>query len=133
MKEGSENEGVGEKVAVLEKDIKLLKEKKEAKEKLTSEIAAKKREHLEEIKEMESKLKKFETDISGKLEQKRGELKRVLEEAAVQVRVDPLSYENRWDTLINLVTISFGVSSYSRWAATRPPPRAATWPSCWTP
>ena len=99
MKDYGTSEGVGEKVMVLEKDIKVLKEKKETKEKLKTDIGVRKRKHLEEmrkvakeckkIKEMENNLKKMETDVSAKLEQKEEELKKVLENAVAQVGIAP--------------------------------------------
>ena len=91
----TDSEGVGEKVMALESDIKVLKEKKETKENLKAAIEVRKKKHLEEmrkvaneskqIKEMENDFKKMETDIGAKLEQKEEELKKVLEEAVVQV------------------------------------------------
>ena len=92
----TEEEGVGEKVTALEEDIKLLQKKKVKRENLANEIGVKKREHMEEqmkvlnkakeIREKEKELMKFETDICAKLELKQKELKKVLEEAVVQVR-----------------------------------------------
>ena len=95
--ENSVKEGVGEKVTALEKDIELLQKKKMNRDNLKNEILVKKREHMEEqmkvlnkakeIREKEKELMKFETDIDAKLEQKQKELKKVLEEAVVQVSV----------------------------------------------
>ena len=95
----TDSEGVGEKVMALESDIKVLKEKKEIKENLKAAIEVRKKKHVKEIisqmrkeaneykeiKEMENDFKKMETDIGAKLEQKEEELKKVLEEAVVQV------------------------------------------------
>ena len=95
--ENSVKEGVGEKVTALEKDIELLQKKKMNRDNLKNEILVKKREHMEEqmkvlnkakeIREKEKELMKFETDIGAKLELKQKELKKVLEEAVVQVSV----------------------------------------------
>ena len=95
--ENSVKEGVGEKVTALEKDIELLQKKKMNRDNLKNEILVKKREHMEEqmkvlnkakeIREKEKELMKFETDIGAKLELKQKELKKVLEEAVVQVGV----------------------------------------------
>ena len=99
-KEDGRNEnskGVGEKVTALEKDIELLQKKKVIRDNLKNEILVKKREHMEEqmkvlnkakeIREKEKELMKFETDMGAKLELKQKELKKVLEEAVVQVGV----------------------------------------------